>query len=212
MKLNKSHISFLKHVTRECRRYRITLILSTSSTFSYGEQTYGGYFDNYRKELGVTHKNNEHLFIPLLVHEFSHMEQWIDNDPSYTAHMRGGYESSTIMDRWLNGREYEYSTVKKAIDLLRDCELNCERRAILNIRKYGLDIDEDEYCRTANAYILFYNYIMRKRRWEYQEPVTAIQEIISEMPFDLYSLDYTKMLPEHRVLYDTYLKKPLGSG
>jgi len=53
---------------------------------------------------------------------------------------------------------------------------------------------------------------MRKRRWEYQEPVTAIQEIISEMPSDLYSLDYTKMLPEHRVLYDTYLKKPLGSG
>lgn len=206
---NKSHISFLKHVKRECRRYRITLILSNESTFKYGEQSYGGYFDHYTKELGVTHGNNEYSMIPLLVHEFSHMEQWIDNDPSYTAHIRGGYESSTIMDNWLDGKEYEYSTIKKAIGQLRDCELNCERRAILNIRKYGLDIDVDDYCQTANAYILFYNYIMRKRRWEYQEPVTMIPEIISEMPTDLYSLDYTKMSPNHRELYDIYLKKPL---
>ena len=203
---NYSHISFLKHVKRECRRYRIKLILSPLEAFVFDGQSYGGYFDNYTMEMAVTHKNNENVFISLLVHEFSHMEQWIERDSTFTSHLRGGYESSTIMSQWLDGREYQYNTIKKAIDLLRDCELNCERRAVKNIEKYNLDLDEETYCKEANAYILFYNYIMRKRRWEYKESPNCITEILDKMPTDLYSLDYTELTSEQRNLFDEYLK------
>lgn len=206
MLVNPNHISFFKHVKRECRRYKIKLVLSQSDAFIDDGQSYGGYFDHVSKELGVTHFNTEYLFIPILVHEFSHMEQWIDKDPCYTKHLIGGYESSTIMSEWLNGREYDYKTVKKAIDILRDCELDCERRVIKNIEKYKLDINVKKYCKEANAYILFYNYIIRKRRWEYKESPSSIIEILDEMPDNLFSLNYTKLLPEHRKLFDNHLK------
>ena len=109
----KSHIDFLQHVKRECRRYKINLVLTEDECFHSNGQSYGGYFTHVARELGVTHLNSEHLFISILVHEFSHMEQWIDEDPTYTQHLRGGHESSTIMDNWLNGVEYEFNTIKK---------------------------------------------------------------------------------------------------
>lgn len=206
MDYSKAHKPFLQHVKRECRRYRIKLILTEDDCFTTDGQSYGGYFSHISRELGVTQLNNDSAFTSILVHEFSHMEQWIDNDPSYTQHLRGGYESSTIMENWLDGREYEYDTIHKAIALIRDCELNCERRSIININKYALDIDIDIYCKSANAYILFYNYIMLKRRWEYKEPASIIPMIINQMPTDLYSLDYTTLTSEHIKLFDTYLK------
>lgn len=208
MDIIQSHKAFLHHVKSECRRYNIKLILTVDDCFNTNGQSYGGYFSHTTHEMGITQLNHSYIFTSILVHEFSHMEQWIDNDPTFTQHLRGGYESSTIMDNWLDGTEYEYKTIKTAIDLIRNCELNCERRAIKNIKKYKLDFDENNYAQSANAYILFYNYIITKRRWEYVEPPTEIEEIVNAMPTDLYSLDYTILLPKYKILFDKLLKTP----
>lgn len=203
---DKFNNTFYAHVRRECRRYEIKLIVSTENAFFDDNESYGGYFDHETRELGVSKGDSEPDFISILVHEFSHMEQWIEEDPTYTHHLRGGYESSEIMDKWIKGREYEYNTIKSAIDIIRDCELNCERRAIKNIEKYNLNLDMDDYCRSSNAYIMFYNYIMKKRRWEYEKSASEIPEIVNAMPNDLYSLDYTKLSKKYKDLFDMYLK------
>jgi len=208
MDLSKTHKIFLQYVKSECRRYNIKLILTEDDCFKVNGQSFGGYFAHTIPEMGITQLNDDFAFTSTLVHEFSHMEQWIDDDPTFTQHLRGGYESSTIMDNWLSGTEYEYNTIKTAINVIRDCELNCERRAIKNIKKFKLNFDEENYSQSANAYILFYNYIMTTRQWEYVKGPTEIDEIIDAMPTDLYTLDYTILLPKYTELFDRLLKKP----
>lgn len=195
--MHKNHRDFLSHVKRECRRYGIKLILSKHDRLVVDNHTYGGYFDT--KELFVSN-GTETWIISTLVHEFSHMEQWIDNDPVFTHRLRGGYESYDIMDKWLDGNTYKSITVKSAVGLSRDCELNCDRRAIENIKKYKLNLNIEKYCQESNAYILMYNFAKKIRQWEFKKSPLD-DRIVNHMPTDLVSLNYDTLPREYEELY-----------
>lgn len=196
------HREFIRHVKSECRRHKITIILSSQQTVSIDGIPYGGYFDEFNNKLVVS-SGSERWIISTLVHEFSHMEQWLYSDPTYTRRMKGGYDGSQIMDDWLDGKQFKKQTVKNAFSIARDCELNCEIRSVDNIKKYDLQLDIDLYNQEANAYILSFNYIKKYRKHDLT--TSPLQnEIVNSMPKTL-DLDYTKLTREHELLFKTYL-------
>lgn len=199
-------MDFIQHVKRECKRHGIKLLLTTETLFDDGVQTYGGYFDHLSKILAVSDISNNHNMMTTLVHEYSHMEQWIYNEPTFTHRLRGGYESTVILSQWLQGHSYKKSTIRNAVTIIRECELNCERRSLDNIKKYNLSIDIKKYTRYANAYILFYHYVLLKRQWDFTHSPLNNLNVIDQMPSNMDTLDYSKFDPFYKMLYDEVSK------
>lgn len=198
------NLQFVNHVKAECRRFKVKCVFSPNNTIFIDGANYGGYFDGKNKQLVVTN-GSERWIVSTLVHEFSHMEQWMYGDPSYYVKLRGGHDSLQIMDDWINGKEFAPSTVTHAIGLVRDCELDCERRALINIEKYNLHLNVEHYCQEANAYVLSFNYVKKYRKQDFE--VSQLDDrIVKLMPKDLYSVDYTTLSKTHEKIFNTYLR------
>lgn len=197
------NLQFVNHVKAECRRFKVKCIFSNKKSVIVDDFNYGGYFDVNNKEMVITN-GSERYIISTLVHEFSHMEQWIYNEPSLFIKLRGGHDSTQVMDDWIHGKEYASSTVTHAVGLVRDCELDCERRASVNIEKYNLPINIELYCQEANAYVLSFNYVKKYRNQDFE--VSQLDDrIVKLMPKDLYSVDYTTLSKTHEKIFKRYL-------
>ena len=159
---------FLKYVKSACKKHKIKFTLIEDKSYSDDERDFSGYFVDVKghRELLVTAPTQSHM-VSTLVHEFSHMIQWLEQSPVYTARTRGGIDPYAIMVDWLSGKEYKRSTVKNAIQKVRLCELDCDRRALLIIDEFNLPIDKKEYIYDAIAYQYFLLYVGVKRDWNF---------------------------------------------
>jgi len=93
------------------------------------------------------------------------------------------------MDKWLNGKEIKF--IKNKIDKIKYLELDCEKRAVKNIKKYNLPVNIETYIQKANSYILFYNYVKETRQWS--KPGNAPYALKNK---ELWSLCPTKFMPD----------------
>jgi hypothetical protein len=202
--MNNSSKEFIKFVRHQCKRYKFSLILSKDSHFTEDGNSYGGYFSAYDKTIAVSNSEDEQWLISTLVHEYSHFEQWIYEDPVFFKLLRGGLDAGVVLSKWINGVTYKNSTIKRAIQLIRDCELDCERRALVNIDKFNLSINKLEYCQESNAYLYFHNYVKKKRKWEFKNSPIDVPEILTQMPTDL-NQNYGVLPRYYELLFDEYL-------
>jgi len=93
-------------------------------------------------------------WFPVLMHESSHMDQYIENDPTWVNNL--GLEQT---DKWIDGDDgVDLNIISEEIRTSMDVEINCEKRTIEKIKKFNLEdiLDIDEYIQKSNAYILFY--------------------------------------------------------
>lgn len=184
---------FLKMIKKKCREHKVKLILSNTKKITLGENIHvSGYFsDEHKKyELACALKNPEYLGI--LVHEFSHMEQWVEKIPLWSKADYG-----TDVDDWLEGKNIKY--INRKIDRIKYLELDCEKRAVKNIKKYKLPINIKKYIQKANSYILFYNYIKESRRWSKpgRAPYSEINKALwSLCPDKFMPASYYKKIPK----------------
>lgn len=160
MSRTSSQNIFLQTVKDKCEEHNVKLILKKSSKIKIYNKTYiGGYFSDISKkegELACAIKSPEYK--SLLVHEFSHLEQW-----SERSHIWGISKYAYDIDSWLAGESIRNIDFK--IDQIKLLELDCEKRAVKNIKKYELKIDIPTYIQKANCYILFHNHLKETRRW-----------------------------------------------
>ena len=96
--------------------------------------------------------------------------------------------------------KYKKSTINRALSLNRECELNCERRTVDVIKEFGLQLDINKYCQSANSYILCYNFVKKVRTWDFKGSIYA-KEIVDEMPTDLYTLNYNRLPRYYEALF-----------
>lgn len=172
----KSTKHFLHYVAGKCKKHGIKLILRNVKYLKLsGNIKCSGYFDDSKKELVVSMNRKDSLEI--LVHEFGHLTQYVDNCDvwKYLGN------SLNYVDEWLTGtnvRNYE-----KHIDASRDLELDNEKRSVEIIKKFGLDIDIDNYIKKANSYIYFYTWMKKTRKWSTPQnsPYTN-KNVLSVMP------------------------------
>jgi hypothetical protein len=148
---------FMASVKRQCKTYGVELMLAPAKKIVLTddfEQECSGYFDSDEKVLAVACGKPFIQWFEILIHEFSHMEQW-KTDPrwdewhDYTGHTWGWLAGEKIMNK---------SQLAKALDKMVEMERDCEMRAVDKIRKWELPIPINRYTKKANTYL--YSYYM----------------------------------------------------
>lgn len=153
---------FKKYVKRICAEHDITLDLRRTKVLTLTDNVKcSGYFDEQERVLAVAMKHRDALGI--LVHEFCHLMQYLDYKRGKFRLWRTALNALSQLDCWLAGEPV--NNIKRVIGYSRDLELDNEKRAVAMIEKWDLPIDVDDYIRKANAYILFYNWMHKTRRW-----------------------------------------------
>lgn len=83
--MNFYNRKLIEHIENECQKHNIKLRIDRNvNSFKFSGTSIVGYFDHYERELAVAAKNGR--FMGILIHEYAHMLQWIENPKSYSSH------------------------------------------------------------------------------------------------------------------------------
>lgn len=164
--LDKNIKKFYKHVIKTCAKNKIKFILEPDT----GDNCRGS-FNDFDRELKVT-LVDEYGWIGVLAHEYSHMQQWVEKSPIYTATYRR-LNPTTVVDNWLEGIKYGDRTLDKCFMLVKELEFDCEKRAVENIKLWKLPIDIPKYIKGAIAYTYYYDFLRATRS---KSSVTSYEE------------------------------------
>jgi hypothetical protein len=185
--INKRKKQFIELVKSECKKYGIKCDLRPVKYLKLsGNIKCSGYFDETNKVLACATKAEDWFYI--LVHEYAHLTQWVDNCEPWK--LVSDNNSIDYVDRWLNGSRVKEP--EKHINLVRDLELDNEKRTVKLIKKFGLG-DYKTYTKKANAYLLFYNYMKITRRWSSPKNSPYRNKILISVMSDGFRMNYDKL-------------------
>ena len=193
---NKKVQAFLRHVKAVAKKNNIEVVLTSGKYIKISPTIQcNGYFDG--DKLVVACGKPEKHWLSILVHESCHMDQWIKKLKVWKKSA-----DLDVTDEWLNGDRFRKKTVNESIRRSIMLELDCEKRAIKKIKEFGLPIDIKQYTQRANAYILWYIYLKKVRKWN--PPAYKERRIYSKMPKRL--LRCYRVLPKKvETLFNKYL-------
>jgi len=212
--MNQNIKKFLGHVTSICLEHNVSLRLEYDDQLVDGDPDeknpcmVSGYFSEItgQRELAVATKKQTERWLGVLVHEFSHMEQWLEKAKPW-ARLKSLYskkgDACQTYFKWVEGKRVEKSIAIRSGKLVRDMELDCEKRAVKNIKKWKLPIPINEYIKNANAYILFYAHTFKHRKWCNIKSPYNIKRIINIMPEEFVD-NYDVLEPKYEELVNLY--------
>lgn len=170
---------FVSSVKRQCKAYGIELVLSPSRTVVLTDdfsQDCAGYFCDRDKALVVACGKPFIKWVEILVHEFSHMEQW-KSDERWTKW------TSSCGDTWdwLAGEKImNQKQLMGVLDDMVELEKDCEMRSVEKIKKWGLPIPVSKYIQKANIYL--YSYYMLPELKKFPTNIYDDKSLISMSP------------------------------
>jgi hypothetical protein len=208
-KLTESDITkitvFIEDLKLYTKENNIKLVLSPEKgvQFSEGGILCNGYFDDITSTLACALGKDVSQWLVILLHESCHMDQWVEKVPEWTENV--GMDN---IEKWLNGDDtVNMNNIDNEIKTSIIVEVDCEKRTVEKIKKYGLDsiINIDEYIQKSNAYVLFYLWMRKNRKWYTigKEPYN-ITDIVNVMP-KTFDINYTILDSNIEKTYDTYL-------
>lgn len=161
---------FILDLINRCKDNKVKLIMEPGKVeFAPGSEC-SGLFSPDPLEITVGINRPIEMWLPVLVHESCHMDQFLENSKVWADCYIKDHDTSTILDMWLAGLvDLNPTQLKDVLDRLLNLELDCERRSVEKIKKYKLPIDITEYIQKANAYVYFYRAIARTRKWTSSE-------------------------------------------
>lgn len=149
----------VKEITRRAWSFGVAVLLAPEKDVKNGSHRSGGWFDGDSSQpVLAVGTGGEHEWLGTLLHEYCHLTQWAEGAPVWKA-----ADGWAKVGPWLDGKAVR--GVPEAMAGLRELEADCERRTVRLIRELEAPIDLDEYCRAANAYVHFYNYMAEHRKW-----------------------------------------------
>jgi hypothetical protein len=188
--MTKKEKAFVDYVKSECKKYGVKCSLRPVKYLKLsGNIKCSGYFDETGKVLACA--TNKKDWLQILVHEYAHLTQWVDDCNIWKKVSK--FDSVNKMDLWLNGKSVK--NYERHIDLVKELELDNEKRSVKIIKQFGLDssIDTADYTRKANAYVQFYNYIKTTRKWSDPKNTPYNNKtVINAMP-KVFRMNYKKM-------------------
>jgi len=159
--MNKKEQEFVDFIKRQCKIYGVKLIMKDKKHLTLtGNIKCSGYFDDgddMKPILAVA--TNRKDWIEILAHEYCHLTQWVAKINLWD---KAG-TSLSYVDSWLSGKKVR--NIKYHLGIARDLELDNERRTAKLLKAWDLGIDIEHYIRKANAYVQFYNYMYKTRKW-----------------------------------------------
>ena len=176
----KADKEFIGHAVLECTKKGVK-VLFDHKEFVLADQTKcSGFFDEDKKELHVATRKPQKDFFPVFVHEFCHFQQWSDREPLYMLISAGNSIDKDMWD-WLNGKDISIDKVEKSIRAYQKMEMDCEKRVVRQIEKFGLSIEINNYIQMANIYVLFYSLLLETRKL-YKTPPNQIPSLVKTVP------------------------------
>jgi len=163
--MNKKVKIFIAHALAEMIENKVDIKLPRTKKVSLvGSLRCNGYFDLGPPQFCVGMKKPEKDWLRIFVHEYCHFKQWIDKELVFT-----NFDKIDGMDNYDDWVNHEAELTKKQIlectRAIQALELNCEKRVVDMIKLFQLPINIHENICRANAYVLFYNYVMKHRYW-----------------------------------------------
>lgn len=160
-----------------------------------------GFFYDYkdRKELHVGTGKDLKEWLPILLHEFSHAVQCINQEKVWLENkLPDGKEHGDILDMYSNDRGVDKETAANSAQKVIQVELDCEKKVVELIKKYKIEdlIDIKEYIQKSNAYVLFYHVFLQEKKWYKDKAPYEIKELYSQLP-DYFLEDYSQISKEH---------------
>jgi hypothetical protein len=182
-RLKAADKAFISYVKEECKKYGVKCDIRDVKSVEADGVTCSGYFNESDKTLVVAMK--AHNSLGLLVHEYCHMTQWIDG----IAIWKLATKSLDKMHEWLEGKSVK--NIRYHLGIVREMELDNERRSVQMIKKWNLSVDVKEYVREANSYVQLYNWMYHSRIWPAVPPY-RIKAITASMS-DRFNMGYRRM-------------------
>jgi len=182
---------FLAYVVNTCIKHHITLNLDYSDDSDYC----GGRFDGDSIQININISESDWLSV--LVHEFSHLQQQIDNakvwkglNIKYCGVKRNVI---SIYNDWINSKRISKKIAKKCCKKIVQMELDCEKRSIKLIKKWHLSVNIPNYIKDAN--MVLYSYLCSLKYCVIGNPSNKITQ---SMP--------KKFLKNTQSYFDTFYK------
>jgi len=197
-KINK----FISDLEQKCSEHNINLLTPNTPgvQYPYGNTLTNGYFDSDNRVLACATGKELNQWLPILIHEASHMDQYLENDPVFTDLL--GLDETF---KWNEGSEdVDFNKINNEIASSIAVEVDCEKRTVEKIKQYGLEfvVGIEEYIQKSNAYVLFYLWMKKNRTW-YKigfEPYN-VKSVYSKMP-KTFEIDYTTMTQDVSEAFD----------
>jgi hypothetical protein len=150
-------------------------------------------------------------WLPILLHEASHMEQCAQDRECWKK-LKDGFEvdADQMFFEWIAGeRECDADTLNSMAMAIAAVELDCEKTTVRKIYQFNLDtlIDVDEYIQKSNSYVMFYTYIAKTGIRKFYNPDKVpykMPEIWSKFPRTFIE-DITNLTDEYKTLYDSIM-------
>lgn len=177
-------------LTHRAWRFGISVLLSPDTTVDSGDGFgCGGFFCDQTKRIAVATGRPEGAWVGVLIHEYSHLTQWIEGAPVWRSVKEGMWD-------WIDGKQIK--NPRLAVKTVQDLEADCERRAIRMIRELDAPVNLERYTRTANAYIHFHNVIADKRKWYRKGVVMSEIDSLRAAANPTFDTDFSKTPPKLR--------------
>lgn len=163
-----------------------------------------GYF-NIPPEFCVGMSKPQGQWLRIFVHEYCHFRQWVEKEPCFMTfdHTNGMGE----FDEWLDHKkELTKTQVLACTRACQELELDCEKRVVEMINLFHLPIDIENYIKRANAYVLFYNYVMKHRYWSGKISPYEPKEVLDTVPA-YWMVSYKTMSSEYEDAITRYVRE-----
>lgn len=202
---------FIRDTWAKCNSNGVVLDLQNEDRVAYpgGESRVSGYFlgddlgEKPRLCVAIGKPTTE--WMTILMHESSHMDQWVEKCEPWRQGVRDGRDVYDVLQDWLD-RKVELSSDEQD-DVVGRCiaiELDCEKRTLEKMRRLGMVMYTYDYVRKANAYIWSYYMVQVRRRW-YSVAPYEVFEVWGGMPDRFMDLErYTSMTLEMSSVFDRY--------
>lgn len=125
----------------------------------------------------------------VLLHEYCHMTQWLDNTEEWQNHQK---IDPIEFNDWLDGGSSK--NIETYIKWIIDLELDNEKRAVKLIEKLKLDfIDKKMYIKKSNLYLQYYNWLLIHKTWNSSKKrIYSSKKLLSMVPSS-FRMNYYKI-------------------
>ena len=162
---NKNVQLFFDYTKKQIEILGVKVVISKKKYISFIDSKCAGYFSpgdgkNEPPTLAVATGRGAKEWLPVFVHESCHLDQWMENSKIWKK-----YAELDILDEWVYGKKFDKNILNKSTKNSINLEVDCEKRTVKKIIEWNLPIDIDEYIQRSNAYVMFYNYVKKVRKW-----------------------------------------------
>jgi hypothetical protein len=177
--------NFIQAEIAHCKQNKIKIELVDEESVEVNGGACSGYFiDSPKPKIVVATGKSFEEWLPILIHESCHKDQWLEKDPNWTASIKEHFDANDILDMWLNHAvELKPKQLSKVISQVIALELDCEQRAVRKIQQHDLPISIEQYTQKANAYVWQHRVVQKTRSWG-KDTAYSNEKLWGNMPVD----------------------------